>query len=226
MIELAKREKITLYIASVDLEKAFDKVSRYRLLSKLVARGIGYVMLQALKNIYLHTSCVIHFYGCFSCTFETLSGIRQGSASSVLLFIIFMDGLFPFLRQNCRKEQLINDFHALVHADDTIIISTQLDQFKIKCNYMIDYFLDNSLSLNLDKSSYFIINPKSTDHKISLNLAYGYLKYKATQKYLGVIITDSGNMKQDISQFIHEKRSNVSVKFVNFCNKADITYYY
>ena len=80
LIEIAKRNNVTLYIASVDLEKAFDKVSRYRLLSTLVARGIGRVMLEALKNIYLHTSCIISFYGCFSYTFETFSGIRQGSA--------------------------------------------------------------------------------------------------------------------------------------------------
>ena len=107
LLRLPKKKKVTLYIACVDLEKAFDKVSRYRLLSKLVARSIGYVMLEALKNIYLHTSCIIHFYGCFSDTFETMSGIRQGSASSVLLFILFMDGLFPFLRQHCSSEQLI-----------------------------------------------------------------------------------------------------------------------
>ena len=107
------------------MTKAFDKVSRFRLLSKLIMRGIGYVMLEALKNMYLHTTCVLHFYGCFSETFVTMSGIRQGSASSVLLFILFMDGLFPFLRNHCSSEQLIKDFHVLVHADDTIVISTQ-----------------------------------------------------------------------------------------------------
>ena len=33
-----------------------------------------------------------------------------------------------------------------------------------------------------------------------------------------MIISDTGNLKNDISQFIQEKRSNVLVKFVNFCN--------
>ena len=164
LIEIAKLKNVTLYIASVDSEKTFDKVSRYRLLSTLVARGIGYVMLEALENIYLHTSCIIHICGCFSSTVETLSGIRQGSASSVLLLILFMDGLFPFLRQHCSNKRLFKNFHALVHADDTIIISTQLDQFISKCNYMMDYFVSNNLSLNIDNSSYFIIYPTNTDH--------------------------------------------------------------
>ena len=149
LIGIAKKKNITLYIACVDLEKAFDKVSRFRLLSTLILRGIGFIMLEALKNIYLHTACILHFYGCFSETFVTMSGIRQGSASSVLLFILFMDGLFPFLRIHCGNEQLIKDFHALVHADDTLIISTERNKFIAKCNYMIDYFTENSLSLNL-----------------------------------------------------------------------------
>ena len=217
--EIAKKLNITIYVASVDLEKAFDKVRRYRLLCKLIAKGIGHVMLEALKNIYLYTACTIHFYGSFSETFVTKSGIRQGSASSVLLFILFMDGLFPYLRQFCTTEELIKDFHALVHADDTLIISTSRDKFIIKCNKMLEYFKENSLKLNFDKSSYFILNPKEADRKTSLELKEGMLKYKSVQDYLGVIVTDGGVLKHDITRFIREKRSNVLVKFTNFCSK-------
>ena len=40
LIEMAKKMKLILYIAFVDLEKSFDKVSRFHLLSKLIAKGI------------------------------------------------------------------------------------------------------------------------------------------------------------------------------------------
>ena len=186
LMEIVKKKKMTLYIACVDLEKAFDKVSRFQLLSKLILKGIGFIMLEALKNIYVHTTCIISFYGCYSDIFTTMSGIRQGSASSVLLFILFMDGLFPYLRENCHSEQLIKHFHALVHADDTVIISTNRVEFINKCNHMVDYFEKNNLSLNLAKSSYLIINPTINDHKISIKLRKGYLNYNALQKYLGI----------------------------------------
>ena len=153
-------------------------------------------MLEALKNIYLYTECTISFYGSFSETFVTQSGIRQGSASSVLLFILFMDGLFPYLRQHCTTEELLKDFHALVHADDTLIISTNIDKFISKCNHMLDYFTENNLKLNLGKSSYFILNPKRNDRKISIKLKQGLLKYKSVQEYLGVFITDCGVLKK------------------------------
>ena len=53
---------------------------------------------------------------------------------------------------------------------------------------MMDDFVENSLTLNFDKSSYFIINPTWTDYKVNLKLKGGYLKYKAIQRYLGVLL--------------------------------------
>lgn len=52
----------TLLQVPIAIEKAFDKVGRYRL-RKLVFRDIGYY---ATSVIYLHTACIIHFCGSFS----------------------------------------------------------------------------------------------------------------------------------------------------------------
>ena len=130
-----------------------------------------------------------------------------------------MDGLFPYLRQFCATEELIKDFHALVHADDTLIISISRGNFIVKCNSMLRYFDENSLKLNFNKSSYFILNPKPIDRKTNLQLDEGMLKYKSVQIYLGVYVTDCGVLKHDVTKFIREKRSNVLFKFTNFCNK-------
>ena len=61
---------------------------------------------------------------------------------------------------------------------------------------MLDYFTENNLKLNLGKSSYFILNPKRNDRKISIKLKQGLLKYKSVQEYLGVFITDCGVLKK------------------------------
>ena len=148
--------------------------------------GIGNVMLEVLKRIYSYTLYILSFYGCFSEIFITRTGIRQESASSVLLFILFMDGLFIFLRKQCTPEEVIGAFHALVHADDTLIISTERSLFINKCNAMVEYFKQNKLNLNLLKSSYLIINPSIVDHKCNIKLMKGYLEYKSTQE--GIIL--------------------------------------
>ena len=84
LIEIAKYNGTTLYIAFFDLEKAFDKVSRYLMLKKLIDRGIGNCMLQALKRVYSFTTCVIGSAANASNEFGTYSGIRQGASSLVL----------------------------------------------------------------------------------------------------------------------------------------------
>ena len=117
-------ESITLYIASVDIEKAFDNVPRSLLLKKLVKLGIGRCMLFALKQLYSFSICVIKFEGELSDSFKMDRGVRQGAASSVLLFNCFMDDLFKYLDDKCSVEAVLGDIHTLIHADDTIILST------------------------------------------------------------------------------------------------------
>ena len=75
----------------------------------------------------------------------------------------------------------------------------------------------NKLSLNLDKSSYLIIMPKEFDRRVNIGLRKYFFKYKSVQTYLGVITTDGGNLKHDVSKYIEDKRSNVLIKLVNFC---------
>ena len=219
IINLAKKANITIYIGLFDLEKAFDKVSRYLMLKKLVKLGIGSCMLQALKMLYSSTHCILTHCNEYSNKFQTFSGIRQGAASSALLFIVFIDGLVDFLRTRCVEEPLIEVLHCLLHTDDTAVLSTNRELFVKKCNFMLDYFAENALSLNLSKSAYLIINGKADDIKTDIVLQNGKLEYKSIATYLGAKISDSGSIKQDIAHYIAEKRANVTIKFNNFCRK-------
>ena len=209
--------KITLYIGSVDIEKAFDQVPRSLLLKKLVRLGVGKIMLFALKQIYLYSICVIKFQDEISDSFRMYRGVRQGAASSVLLFIAFMDGLFEHLDEKCSTEAFLQDIHVLIHADDTIILSTSREKFIKKCNEATKFFHENKLSLNIHKSCYLIINPKAGDRRSCIILDSGVLKYKSRFDYLGVIVSDTGVLNVDVKSFIERKSGNVSVKFTNFC---------
>ena len=209
--------KITLYVGSVDVEKAFDHVPRSLLLKKLVKLGVGKCMLFALKQLYSYSICIINFQGDLSNCFRMERGVRQGAASSVLLFIAFMDDLFQYLNERFALEVLLEDIHTLIHADDTIILSTDRTVFTEKCNELFQFFHVHRLKLNLGKSGYFVINPKANDIKHSIVLNSGILEYKSKIEYLGVTVTDTGSIKHDVQAFIHKKRANVSIKFTNFC---------
>ena len=219
LIELAKKNNFTIYIGLFDLAKAFDKVSRFRMLKKLVAKGIGNCMLQALKRLYMCTYCVLSCGNQCSEKFRTFTGIRQGAASSTLLFIAFIDDVIDYLEERCPSEPFLEILHCLLHADDTAIVSTNRADFVNKCNHMLQYFDENELKRNFSKCEYLIINGKEGDIKEGLRLSNGLLKYNPIVKYLGTKISDTGNISGDIDRNINAKRSSVTIKFGNFCRK-------
>ena len=70
-------------------------------------------------------------------------GIRQGAPSSSILFIVFINDLIDYMKSHCIPEDIIYTSHVLLHADDTIIISTSENSFIQKCNMMLKYFAES-----------------------------------------------------------------------------------
>ena len=130
-----------------------------------------------------------------------------------------MDGLITFLETNCIQVPILGVIHCLLHADDTVVISTDRETFIRKCNLMLQYFDDNRLSLNFSKSKYMIINGKEDDLKCDIELNSGKFEYCSEYVYLGVVITDTGSISFDIERYVASKRANVTIKFNNFLRK-------
>ena len=214
LIEIAKRKKVSLFVASFDVEKAFDIIPRLDLLKKLIKIGIGRCMLHALKQLYSFTYCIINFKGSFSEVIRMLRGIRQGASSSVLLFNYYMDDLFRFF---WRKSVILQNIHCLIHADDTLVLSTNRENFVKKCNEVAIFMRINKLKLNVGKSAFLVINSQDPYDKVDFNIDGGIIRNKDKIFYLGVIISDCGSLKSDIKSYVDTKRSNVSIKFQNFC---------
>ena len=57
------------------------------------------------------------------------------------------------------------------------------------------------------------------DTKCDLNLKSALLHYTSHHKYLGIIITDSGDIKTDVSAFVDDKNKQVNIKLANFMTK-------
>ena len=173
-------------------------------------------MLRALQLCYTMTTCIVTSGGEYSTPFFTSSGIRQGAKSSAKLFIYFIDGLIQSLKANCSPEDVLGDLHSLLHADDTAIVSMSEKLFVKKCNIMIAYFAEHKLSLNIGKSGYMVINGNDSV-KTGIQLNSGVLSYVSSYVYLGYIITDTGSLQTDINKHVVSKRSNSTIKFINFC---------
>ena len=102
---------------------------------------MGSNMLCALKNLYSNTNVILEKIG----TFNSTRGIRQVAASSAYLFIIFVNGLFKYLRSFYVMDSILGINHNLIHADDTIILATSYNVFKSKITSTLESSLVGSI---------------------------------------------------------------------------------
>ena len=213
--ELAKKRKTPLFVLFLDLEKAFDLVRRVTMLKVLMQQGMGSNMLYALKkNLYSNTKVVLDKIG----TFTSTSGIRQGAASSAYIFIIFVNGLFQYLRSIYGVNFILGKIHNLIHADDTIILATSYDVFKRKISSTVQFFDSIDQKVNLGKTKYMCIDSQNRHLKQDLVTNNFIVEYSTQEKYLGHYVTDENSLRISIELDIQERAANVLVKLRNFIN--------
>ena len=95
LCDMARRKRLKLYVTFIDFSQAYDRVPRHILFRVLQRLGCGSVMLAALIAVYTHTESVLG-----TAVILLTMGVRQGSPTSSLLFIIFVD-LIRIIKPGC-----------------------------------------------------------------------------------------------------------------------------
>jgi len=81
----------SVFIASLDIKKAFDRVNHYKLFRSLLFAGVLLIVVDVLSNWYSKLFCVIKWKGSVSRQFTVGSGVRQGSCLYPTIFNVFMN---------------------------------------------------------------------------------------------------------------------------------------
>ena len=109
-----------LYMAFVDLEKAFDCVPRQVIWWALRKLGIEEWIVRSVQGMYANAQSRVCVGQGFSKEFEVKVGVHQRSVLSPLLFIIVLEALSPEFRAGVPWEDL--------YADDLVIIADSLEE--------------------------------------------------------------------------------------------------
>ena len=134
-------------------------------------------MLNAIKGMYSNTNVILSKIGIIRST----AGIR-GTSSSAYIFIIFINGLFEYLRQRFENHKILGNLHNLIHADDTILLDTNSINMKSKVAAAMEFFQNIKQTINSGKTKYMVIDITMRNDLHIKNLD---VSYSANEKYLG-----------------------------------------
>ena len=85
IIETRKLMQKCTYAAFIDFLKAYDRINRNMLFSKLSALGLKGNFYESMKAIYSNVRCSVKVNGVFSDSFDVSSGLKQGCLLSPML---------------------------------------------------------------------------------------------------------------------------------------------
>ena len=182
-----------LYMAFVDLEKAFDRVPREVIWWAMRKLGIDEWLVRLVKSMYANVRSRVRVGNGYSDEFGVQVGVHQGSVLSPLLFIIVLEALSEEFRTGCPWE--------LLYADDLVIMDESLEGLQHKVQMWKSGMEEKGLRVNMGKTKVMISGPQ-------LNV----LK-KSGKHPCAVCLTGTGNnsiLCNSCSCWVHKKCSGLS----------------
>ena len=204
IMEKAWEWDVDQYMAFLDLEKAFDRIPRNKLWKVLEEEeyGVSRKLLKAITSLY--DTCESKVQN--GKWFQVNCGVRQGSALSPLLFIIYMDKIVKDVgRRN------VDESTALSYADDVAIIAKSEEILKRTVAAWNEELHKYGMKLNVRKSEVMVLSRMEKKCEIIINNQQ--LKEVDSFKYLGVHYNNTGVMEREIDERIAKYSKNVGLLY-------------
>ena len=152
-------------LAFVDLEKAFDTVSRKMAMATLRWIGTPESEVKMVEAMYENTKARIVVGSGMSNEFQANIGLRQGSALSPLLFIFVMELII-------RKISTTDALRKIMYADDIVIVAEHREELPGALEEWNDMFKKHGLNMNIDKTEVMWVGKQSEELNIRLEEKY------------------------------------------------------
>ena len=160
-----------MYCAFIDFKNSFDTVWREGLRQKVVKSGIREKCFRIIYNMYSVAKSLVFANNTKSEYFMCNIGVRQGENVSPLLFAIFLNDLeqyfidkkFSGLEECTDSLGVYIKLFLLFYADDTVIITENVDSLQRSLDVFSLYCNELKLSVNTSKSKIMIFSKRKTN---------------------------------------------------------------
>ena len=137
-----------LYMALVDLKKAFDRVPRDVIWWAIRKLGIDKWLVRLVQSMYTDVRSRVRVGNGYSEEFGVAVGVHQGSVLSPLLFIIVLEALSREFRTGCPWE--------LLYADDLMISAESMEELLVKLKTWKTEMEKKGLRVNMGKTKIIV----------------------------------------------------------------------
>ena len=227
--EKCREQQKSLYIAFIDLTKAFDLVSRSGLFSLLQKIGCPPRLLQMIISFHEDMHSTVCYNGGTSDAFPVSSGVKQGCVLAPTLFGIFFSMLLQYAFDDCTEGICIRTradgklfniarlraktkvrkvlIREMLYADDAALTSHTEAGLQELVSRLSSACREFGLTISLKKTQ---ILPQGTDYPPKISICSTQLEVVDTFTYLGSTISSSLSLDREISTRIGKSAAVMS----------------
>ena len=194
--EVVHRHRKRLFVAFVDLEKAYDKVNRNFMIDKLKVKGFTGKFLKIIEAMLNNIVQIPKINSYFLSPVVTTLGLKQGDNLSPILFDIFFDDVEEIFDEECDPVILSDELsiNHLLYADDMAILSMSSVGLQNSLNKLYTYCNKWGLKVSTIKTKVVVFN---TSGRLLKGYRFYYNGISLEQvkefKYLGTTFSASGS---------------------------------
>ena len=207
--------KLSALSIFIDLTKAFDLVNHALLLTKLENIGFRGCALNWIKSYLINRKQIVelsyvdklkYLRKAYSEKLTVNMGVPQGSVLGPILFLLFINDI----------KDITQNSNLCLFADDTSLTVTANDEEGVKLkafiegNLILQWFHNNGLFVNTNKTSYIKFNIRNRKYKHSaIHLGKSKIPSKDFVNFLGLSIDSTLNYKRHTANLTKKLNSSI-----------------